>query len=356
MAGAHLPTGPVRTARSSHHPIFTLLLSAFASIPALLPSSPALAQRQEVLAGGQVIADPVDLGAPGIAYTVPGLSSDRAAISGRIGGAGPLIKDGGGTLVLQNTLNDYTGATTVRAGTLEGSLSRTTNLTVMSGAIYRTTGTQNIRSLSGEGTIAGAARSSLSVNLNAVPLQVFSGRLSLPDFHISGTGTFVFRGSADFTTFHAGPGSTLRVESEVGQVRPVGGTVQIADGARIGSIYIRGRLRTRSTFQAASEKSASSTRESKATRRERSSRREPAPCGCRWTIPITAPAGTSTRPSSCGKDAWPSTARSSPARSAAAACSGSGSSKDRAFSAAPVRSAIRRIRRPAPGAAKSMSS
>ena len=132
----------------------------------------------------------------------------------RITGSGSLVKNGVSQLYLNHT-NDYSGSTTINAGTLyaqtAGALPSTTDVTIASGAIlYCETGDQTIATLSGPG----------SVCLNATTLTLagsgdstFSGNIG-PEFNPgtvtkTGTGTMTMTSSSSLimTTMNVNGGT-----------------------------------------------------------------------------------------------------------------------------------------------------
>ncbi|WP_330115143.1 Ig-like domain-containing protein [Pseudomonas sp. JS3066] len=116
----------------------------------------------------------------GLAGTASLASSAAATLSGAISGSGGLTKTGTGTLTLSGT-NNYTGATTVSAGTLAVNGSTTSATTVASGG-----------TLAGSGTLGGA-------------VTIQSGGILSPGN--SGTGALTINGNLGMAT-----GSTLAVD------------------------------------------------------------------------------------------------------------------------------------------------
>jgi len=129
-----------------------------------------------------------------------------ATLSGLITGDGNLIKNGAGLLDLANTANNYTGATTVNTGTLQGAIGQGT-LTVNAGATYKVAdGITNfsISGILGSGTIDLNASSLIfNVAAGATDAFAFTGALTssnpLSVLTKTGGGTLVLQSAANLS-------------------------------------------------------------------------------------------------------------------------------------------------------------
>jgi autotransporter-associated beta strand protein len=104
------------------------------------------------------------------------------AVSAAIGGAGPLVKDGSGTVTLSGS-NTYTGTTTINAGTLKiqgGAFStKTRNYSIASGAVLNLDGSSINKLPTGTSTISGTGTLRLTGGI------VFGNTVSGGNFNLS---------------------------------------------------------------------------------------------------------------------------------------------------------------------------
>jgi autotransporter-associated beta strand protein len=102
------------------------------------------------------------------------LTFDQTAnqtLGGKITGAADLVKTGAGTLTLTGE-NDYSGATTVSGGTLQGNITPGTALTISNEATYDGRDGTNVQQVRSVGALSGDAGTKI---INTVGLSVQSG-------------------------------------------------------------------------------------------------------------------------------------------------------------------------------------
>lgn len=167
--------------------------------------------------------------------------SSTATFSGAIGGAGGIIKEGTGTVVLSAT-NTYQGNTTINAGVLRiagsAALPATTDVTLanVSGAALNLAAASSINSLSGGGSVGGnvvIAGGTLTVNSGS-----FAGAIQgSGTLRKTGSGTLALYGTSTFSGITDIQGGTLMVN---GSLAAGGATVSIGSSgvlAGTGTIY-----------------------------------------------------------------------------------------------------------------------
>jgi filamentous hemagglutinin family protein len=184
----------------------------------------------------------------GVSATLAVIESGLNTFAGSLEGALNLIKLAGGTLVLSNANNTYTGATTINNGTIRNgivdALPTTTALSVNGPGVYNLIGfNQQVGSLSGTGSVrnnVAAADAVLTVG-NANTSNTFSGVLTNDVNHSLsltkvGTGTLTLSGSNTYTGQTTVENGTLKIENANGLgsvsnivVKPVGLNTAILD-------------------------------------------------------------------------------------------------------------------------------
>ncbi|MBK8041164.1 MAG: autotransporter-associated beta strand repeat-containing protein [Verrucomicrobiaceae bacterium] len=173
----------------------------------------------------------------GVGGTVDVASAQTTQIAGIVTGTGALGKAGAGILQLNNAGNNYSGATNVVAGTLQGGASDTFAPTsrhivtgdTVSGTLALNTFDQSIGSLSSVGATQGnatvALSSTLSVGLDGTKDAVYAGA-------ITGTGASIFRvnGNGAVQTL-----STVDNSGQAWNTEIANGLLNLANGAKLGS-------------------------------------------------------------------------------------------------------------------------
>lgn len=161
------------------------------------------------------------------------------AISGNISGAGSLTKDGAGTLILTGA-NDYSGGTTVSAGTLEG------NTTSLQGAILNNASV--VFNQTSAGTYAGQMSGTGSLNKIGAGQLIVSGNNTYSGATTVSSGMLTLNGSiiSPLTTLS---GTFLNGNGTITGDTVIGGT--LGPGTSIGTFRIIGNItfQTGSTFQ-----------------------------------------------------------------------------------------------------------
>lgn len=165
----------------------------------------------------------VTLGGTSQTMTVNGLLM-VGTISGQLTGGNGLTKDGAGTLVLSKNTNNYGGATTVSAGTLQlgaaGVIPDTSALAVTSGGFFNLNGfNETVGSLSGNGVVvnAGGAVSTLTTGADGTD-STFSGSITDQGKALSvvktGAGTQTLSGANSYTGTTTVSAGTLQFAQE----------------------------------------------------------------------------------------------------------------------------------------------
>jgi fibronectin-binding autotransporter adhesin len=184
-------------------------------------------------------------------------------VSGRIGGAGQLIKDGSGTLVLTGT-NTYTGGTSIRSGTLQGTTDGVVGDIFNSGlvnfnqTIASGTHTGNINggggvTITGTGivTLAGNNTYTGGTTVSSGTLQGTTSSLtgtitnnSTVAFNQTTTGTFNGQITSTGGVTISGPGTVIfaAANSYTGGTTITGGNLQGNTATLTGTITNNGRL------------------------------------------------------------------------------------------------------------------
>ena len=168
--------------------------------------------------------------------------STTDSYSGKLGGSLSLLKEGSGTLHVSGTSNNYTGSTTVDAGTLQlgvnAALPSSTTLSVAGGAVFDMNGhTQTVADLvstSSAAIVTGASGSVLTVSHSSATQSVYAGT-------ISGAVSLAFQGVAGSSEVLSGvsnySGSTT-VDSGAllvnGSIAGSGSAVKVNSGETLG--------------------------------------------------------------------------------------------------------------------------
>ncbi|MFM8507025.1 MAG: beta strand repeat-containing protein, partial [Actinomycetota bacterium] len=143
--------------------------------------------------------------------------SGNTTISGKVTGAGNVIKSGSGTLTLSSTTNDYSGSTSVSSGTLTVGVSEVlpnaTAVTVSSGATLNVALAETIGSLTGGGAVTMTAGLTTGGNNTST---TFSGATSANAGRLTkaGSGTFTLTGSNLHTGGVTISGGVLEVSAD----------------------------------------------------------------------------------------------------------------------------------------------
>jgi autotransporter-associated beta strand protein len=166
-----------------------------------VPEAVTLAGTLQNLSGDNTWAGTVGLGSGAVLQVDAGMLT----ISGQVSG-GDLTKTGAGTLTLSNSTNNYTGATSIMAGTLKAGvdlgLSSASAVTVASGATLDLNNfTVTIASLAGAGMVAFLSSGILTTggnNASTTFSGVLTGGGSGGSFRLikTGTGTFTLSGNS----------------------------------------------------------------------------------------------------------------------------------------------------------------
>ncbi|WP_312284314.1 autotransporter-associated beta strand repeat-containing protein [Yokenella regensburgei] len=157
-----------------------------------------------------------------------GATGAAADMSAKLTGSGSLRVDAGtGILSLSNTLNDFTGDTTVAAGTLQTDarnvIATSANVTVNAGAVLDTHGYhQSLTNLTGAGTVTNSTATATTLTLNDTTTSLFSGTISGAQLAlVQATGTQILTGSNSY-----GGGTAINT----------GANLQLGNGGTSGSI------------------------------------------------------------------------------------------------------------------------
>ena len=151
--------------------------------------------------------------------------SASTTYSGRFDGNVSLVKDGNGTLTLAGTNNAYTGATTLKKGTLalgaDGALSPDTSLTISNATLVAGTWRNTVKQL----TVTGAATIALgdgSCRLEFADCsgQAWTGTLEL-------TGQLIPTGTQDPTALRFGTSSSALTPDQLGRITMGGNPVWV---------------------------------------------------------------------------------------------------------------------------------
>ena len=145
-------------------------------------------------------------------------AGNNATLSGNIGGSGGLTKIGTGTLTLSG-LGNYSGPTTVSAGTLQAGIasafSQSSAYTIANGATLDLNSlSQSIGSLAGAGTVTlgSATLTTGSDNTNTTFAGAIGGSGGLTKI---GTGTLILAGTEGYTGSTTINGGTLEVDGSI---------------------------------------------------------------------------------------------------------------------------------------------
>ncbi|MHA3771132.1 beta strand repeat-containing protein [Verrucomicrobiota bacterium sgz303538] len=225
------------------------------------PTAGAVADQLQLGGGTLKVSADVTLAANrGITLVGDGGTIDTGtsavAVVGKITGAGPLTKVGGGVLTL-NADNSYTGATTVAAGVLElgASANVDSNITINSGATLRTLGGTNaisdgqtvtvntggtydirasdtIARLVGDGLVTKGTTGAITLTLSSTTNASFGGVIENGSGTIGiskgGANTLIFTGTNTYTGNTAIGTGQIRVEGANARLSG-GGTISIGD-------------------------------------------------------------------------------------------------------------------------------
>ncbi|WP_241392802.1 autotransporter-associated beta strand repeat-containing protein [Pseudomonas chlororaphis] len=142
-------------------------------------------------------------------------------LNGLISGAGQLVMNGAGTLVLANNLNSYSGGTLVSAGTL--SIANDTALGASAGALVLQNGTlQTTANLATNRNVAITGVGGLSANAGTT-LTVTSQISGSGNLHATGAGTLLLTGNNTYTGGTSLYAGTLQIDSDANLGAAVGG-------------------------------------------------------------------------------------------------------------------------------------
>ncbi len=183
----------------------------------------------------------------GGAPALPSSHLNTFTISGLLTGAGTLVKEGDGKLVLGNASNNYTGGTIVNAGTLSVNNAAalglsTTSLSINNNATFQATGSFNSSRSVILGTTGGAVGGVIDVtgSNNLTQLGVISGAGSLSK---TGLGTLTLQGANTFTGGLYINGGTVSANSNaaLGALTPTMGSsayaVHMANGGTLQTTF-----------------------------------------------------------------------------------------------------------------------
>ncbi len=185
--------------------------------------------------GGSGWAGPITLAS---AATIAAESnSSPFALTGSIGGSGPLAVSGSGTLELSGAASDFSGATMIDAGTtlkseVNNALPATTALTIGSGASYDLNSfSQALSVLSGPGTITSSAVApatlTISPSLSDSIATSISGNLGL---EMAGSGSATLESPSN--TYSQGTSvQSGTLQSGVANALPSGSSLYVAPSA-----------------------------------------------------------------------------------------------------------------------------
>ncbi|MFL6515525.1 MAG: beta strand repeat-containing protein [Chthoniobacterales bacterium] len=177
----------------------------------------------------------------------PSSHLNTVTMSGLVTGAGTLVKEGDGKVVLSNASNNYSGGTVVNGGTLSINNSaalglNTTGLAINNNATFQATGSFSTSRNITVGTTTGPVGGIIDVTgaNNFTALGVISGAGSLGK---TGTGTLTLRGTNTFTGGLNINGGTVSANSNaaLGALTPSAGSglyaVHIANGGTLQTTF-----------------------------------------------------------------------------------------------------------------------
>ena len=175
------------------------------------------------------------------------VNSGTATISAQVTGSNGMTKDGGGTLVLSNTGNTYTGGTVLNAGTLQiaALASLGSNVSFGGGTLQYPAGS-GTSSIDISGKINPVASGQMA-KIDTDGYDVTFGTAISGDGGLTNVGSGSLTLAADVTSLAGGvtaSGGTLNVSSASGTITtlnvPAGGTVNLGAGAVITTLNITG--------------------------------------------------------------------------------------------------------------------
>ena len=185
-----------------------------------------------VSAGSHTIAAPLVLAS---STNFAPASGTQLTLSGAISGTGALSLTDAGTLILGNTNNNYTGGTTVSAGTLQGTTaslqgSITNNATLVFNQATDATYAGTINGAGIVGKSGSAGLTFTSANVTAGPIAVNQGTLILPS------------GLAGGGPLSVSSGATLQATGLIGRAVTGAGTVTATADLIIGNSQQSGQF------------------------------------------------------------------------------------------------------------------
>ena len=150
-----------------------------------------------------LLSGPVDIGSHALTFRrVPQAASTFIEVGGAIGGSGTVTVDGDGASVYLNGANTYTGATTVLTGTLGGSGTLVSDVTVKTGATITPGSAANTTGALGVGALVLESGATAAMSISGTSIGLFDQIVAVNNVTYGGTLAIDFTTDA-FANFDA---------------------------------------------------------------------------------------------------------------------------------------------------------